>query len=1299
MKVKNKKIYLTVCSLLMLVSIAMSVYIGFAPKNVLAENAVVEYIATDTETKSAWETAGYGAEGYLIFGVNDSNKPAVYSNMYTEQGNDGKTEITLYKNTGNDYYYDSSLTTTDSTAPISKFVVNGQSAWQTISAYWADQPDLYIPGTETTYPVRMHNNHDGDAYHDLGVGFSLTATEKTYVTVYVLDWSKKVSSSNAITVGLFSGIQSSTVYAYGATSVETMEERYGEALEKTTVTSQGAYVTFVIEGAGNYQIVAYYDNEGTSSTTLTPMITGLFFDDERPAVKGRYFATDTETKSAWETAGYGTEGYLIFGVNDNNKPSAYSNMYTEQGNDGKTEITLHKNTDNDYYYDSSLTTTDSTAPISKFVVNGQSAWQTISAYWADQPDLYAPGTQTLESVRMHNNHDGDAYHDLGVGFSLTATEKTYVTVYVLDWSKKVSSSNAITVGLFSGIQSTTVYAYGATSVETIKERYGVPLSTTTVTSQGAYVTFVIEGAGNYQIVAYYDNEGTSSTTLTPMITGLFFDKDGFEEEIVTPTIEAVVDTETKSAWESAGYGTEGYIIFGTDSSNAKVGYSNMYTKQGNDGKTPISLYKHGDNTIYYEELGKTTDSTAPISELVMLGHVWANFTPAGRNSYLYKPGTTEQSHVRLQNTNTSPNRDMGLAFSLRAEKTLYTSVYVTDMQLEWGVVDHTANPITVAIYKTQSLLHTPANDHNGGGVNTNRLVDDYYGTPLGKVALTTSSAYVTFELNEPGNYAIVAYYDNDDATKMSPITPSITGLFFDEPEPALPEITTSVFVDTTSKSAWEANGYGSDGYLVLGGVKAYSNMYTEQGNDGKTEISLHKNGDNSIYYNSTLKSTDSTAPISGFVVNGSSAWEVPTGTHWVGQPDLYIPGTETTYPVRLHNNIAGPYKDFGLGFTLRETEKIYVTVYVLDWEKKVSESLPITVGLYSGIKNTTVYGYGNNTATTVDEHYGTALVETTVTTQGAYVTFAIEGAGNYQIVAYYDNQGTSNASIAPMLTGLFFDKEIYPEVTSTSLSLEGDIGVNYYVGARGQDLTGGYLQVKYANGNIQQVPVPDRNTDGTYKFQVKIAAKDYAAKMKVRLFDKDGNAISKAFTYSAASYVKSILSAGAAVYGEKLVALATALDDYGKAAENLFYGESNTFTADLSAVTTSTLTEHKFSVSGSLPAGVKLSDFSLSLKSTTSLKIYFTAETLEGVVCKVNGAEVEPKATGVANEYCIVIENISAKDLDTNYVVSIGGYQLTLNTLSYSLRALEYSSNASLKTAMQALYLYNQAANAYFEEV
>ena len=1052
MKVKNKKIALAVCSLLAMASIVGGAYSVSNVQDVAAEAVVAKYVETDTETKSAWESAGYGTEGYLIMGANASGKAAAYSNMYTAQGNNGKTEITMTRGGDTYWYYDSACTiSTDSTAPISGFMLNGSSIWQ--NGNQSKTSYLYIPGTETTYPGRIHNNMTS-VYRDFGLGFNLRETEKTYVSVYVSDYNAKASESLPITVGLYSGIKTATIQGFSSGGVvdrtTSMTDHYGTALAETTLTTgAGAYVTFAIEGAGDYQIVAYYNNQDASTdSSIIPMFSGLFFDkdgfEEEIITPTIEVSLDTETQSAWESAGYGTDGYMVFGVNTSNKPAVYSDMYTKQGNDGKTEITLNKKSDNSYYYDAALTkSTDSTAPISSLVVNGSSAWQApTGTYWTNQPDLYIPGTETTYPVRLHNNMAG-LYSDFGIGFTLTTTEKIYVTAYILDWSKQVSSTNAITVGLYSSIKSTTVYGYGNNTATTLVDHYGKPLVTTTVTSQGTYVTFAIEEAGDYQIVAYYDNESTSNATVTPMI----------------------------------------------------------------------------------------------------------------------------------------------------------------------------------------------------------------------------------------------------------------TGLFFDEPEPALPEITTSVFVDITSKSAWEANGYGSDGYLVLGGVKAYSNMYTEQGNDGKTEISLYRHGNNSIYYDSTMKSTDSTAPISGFVVNGSSAWQVPTGTHWVGQPDLYIPGTETTYPVRLHNNHDNdPYRDFGLGFTLRETGKIYVTVYVLDWNKQVSVDEPITVGLFSGIQTGTTWGYDGD-QDVFEEHYGTALLETTVTTQGAYVTFAIEGAGNYQIVVYHKNLDTSTAApIAPMITGLFFDKEIYPEVTSTSLSLDGDIGVNYYVGARGQDLAGGYLQVKYANGNIQQVPVPDRNTDGTYKFQVKIAAKDYATKMKVRLFDKDGNAISKAFTYSAASYVKSILSAGAAVYGEKLVALATALDDYGKAAENLFYGESNTFTADLSTVTTSTLTAHKFSVSGSLPVGVKLSDFSLSLKSTTSLKIYFTAESLDGIVCKVGDTEVAPEATGAANEYCIVIENINAKDLDTNYVVSIGGYQLTLNTLSYSLRALEYSSNASLKTAMQALYLYNQAANAYFEE-
>ena len=772
-----------------------------------------------------------------------------------------------------------------------------------------------------------------------------------------------------------------------------------------------------------------------------------------------------------------------------------------------------------------------------------------------------------------------------------------------------------------------------------------------------------------------------------------------------------VDTETKSAWEDAGYGTDGYLLLGAQ---AKA-YSDMYTEtDGNDGTAELSLYRKGNGFIYYDSTEKLADSTAPISTFLVNGSFkWETYSDVTAFPYLYKPDTESPYPIRLYNNMNGCYNDLGVGFVLRETEKIRVSAYI----LEWQKKVSESTPITVGLYQYKNI----EGEYGLRGQTTNaftsgiqKTMEEHYGTPLAETTITSQGAYVTFEIEGAGNYQIVAYYDNE-GTSTAPIRPMPAGLFFDkvkaEEEPEVPNTgfqpttpvapTEKVLVDTTSKSAWEANGYGTDGYLVFGGQKTYSDMYTEQGNDGKTEISLYVKGNRSVYYDATEKSTDSTAPISGFVVNGSSEWK--DGSEWTGsggyfanQPDLYIPGTETGYPVRMHNNHNNdPYRAIGIGFTLRETEKIYVTAYVLDWSKAVSANKPITVGLFKNIQTNTSWGYDND-QDVFEDHYGTALLETTVTSQGAYVTFAIEGKGNYQIVAYHKNSDIATASpVTPMITGLFFDKEMCAEVTSTSLSLEGDIGVNYYVGAHGQDLTDAILQVEYPNGTFDQVSATSQNADGTYKFQVKVAAKDYAAKMKACLFTEDGTTLSRVFEYSAADYVASVLKAGASVYGEKLVALVTALDDYGKAAANLFYAQENTFTADLSSVTLDTLGDYQFALVGDLPTGVALTDFSLSLQSTTSLKIYFTATSLSGVVCKVDGTAVTPVKTG-ANEYCIEIENINAKDLDTNLVVSIGDCTLTLNTLSYAYRALEYSSNANLKTAMQALYLYNQAANVYF---
>ena len=890
MMAKMKRFWLTACSVLAMVSIVCGICSISSSKNASANSAKATYVKTDTITKSAWETAGYGTNGYLVFGVNDSNKPAVYSNMYTSQGNDGKTEITLYKHTDNSYYYDSNLTTTDSTAPISKFVVNGQSAWQQIApTYWVDQPDLYAPGTTTLESVRMHNNHDGDPYHDLGIGFTLTATEKTYVSVYVLDWSKKVSSTAPITVGLFSGIKATTVYGYGNNAAETMQDQYGEALVKTTVMNQGAYVTFAIEGAGDYQIVAYYDNADPVYTAapITPMLTGLFFDSEEGESGGNDDMTespvnnvlvDNKTKSAWEKGGYGKAGYMVFGANASNKPTVYSNMYTEQGNDGKTEITLNKKGDNTYYYDTDLTkSTDSNAPISSLVVNGSCAWQqAANTYWVSQPDLYIPGTETYYPVRLHNNINEDPYHDLGIGFELTATEKTYVSVYVLDWAKRINDSNKITVGLFSGIKSTTFRGYGSNTATTFEEHYGVSLLETTVATQGAYVTFAIEGAGKYQIVAYYDsNDLNEAAPVTAMITGLFFDTEipnAQKENVIIPGEGEYVGYEAKytgADWERLGYGTDGYVVYYTEDDATYKAYTKGIYKNA-DGSDYTGLVTYSDAVKEAHNEWKA-DKELSGKIITRYANAFGEFSTIASKSWkddfttgvLTIPGTTTPTWTRISTPRYEG--DGATAFTIPAsafEK--YDAIDVTVFHTTaFGPTDKAAN-FKTALFNMYDC---------GNGDNANTMSGYLLSSATIQLEVNTP-LYVTYRITSPGDYTIFLMSDDENVVRAT-----TTGIFFDYVTGIMSNITYEVDGGTHSNPSTYVEGTllpltdaSKDGYTFDG-------WYTDsEFNNKVTEISVDTTGDITIY-----------AKFNRIYQTFNITYELDGGTH--SNPATYTEGT------------------------------------------------------------------------------------------------------------------------------------------------------------------------------------------------------------------------------------------------------------------------------------------------------------------------------------------------------------------------------------------------------------------------
>ena len=107
------------------------------------------------------------------------------------------------------------------------------------------------------------------------------------------------------------------------------------------------------------------------------------------------------------------------------------------------------------------------------------------------------------------------------------------------------------------------------------------------------------------------------------------------------------------------------------------------------------------------------------------------------------------------------------------------------------------------------------------------------------------------------------------------------------------------------------------------------------------------------------------------------------------------------------------------------------------------------------------------------------------------------------------------------------------------------------------------------------------------------------------------------------------------------------------------------------------------------------------LKSTTAIRLYFTLGEGEigNYTFKLGNKAVTPVET--ADGWMIEIANISAKDLDKVYTVTVSSSAGTIVTvkycgLSYVYKVLDTSSDAKLIDLAKGIYLYNQAADAYF---
>ena len=130
------------------------------------------------------------------------------------------------------------------------------------------------------------------------------------------------------------------------------------------------------------------------------------------------------------------------------------------------------------------------------------------------------------------------------------------------------------------------------------------------------------------------------------------------------------------------------------------------------------------------------------------------------------------------------------------------------------------------------------------------------------------------------------------------------------------------------------------------------------------------------------------------------------------------------------------------------------------------------------------------------------------------------------------------------------------------------------------------------------------------------------------------------------------------------------------------------------------LAPYALTTSGEKPAGVTGANIMVAFDTDNTLRITFKTDgskPLSDYTFLLDGTATVPKKSG-KNEY-LQVKNIAAPNLDTAHTFTITDgtdtYTVTASALSYGYTSVK-NGNAERQNLGKALYLYNQAADAYF---
>ena len=283
-----------------------------------------------------------------------------------------------------------------------------------------------------------------------------------------------------------------------------------------------------------------------------------------------------------------------------------------------------------------------------------------------------------------------------------------------------------------------------------------------------------------------------------------------------------------------------------------------------------------------------------------------------------------------------------------------------------------------------------------------------------------------------------------------------------------------------------------------------------------------------------------------------------------------------------------------------------------------------------------------------------------------------------------------------------------------SITLDGSIGVNFYVELTDELLASETAEMIFTvpNGSktdTQTLLVKDVIADESnkvsigsktyYKFRCSISAKDMASEITAQLVD--GESKGKEYTYSVKDYAEYLLAHPEVEEYANAAPLVKAMLNYGAASQTYFSIEgtaANAALTDEEKALDNVTIPAKFEYDGNaaLPEGVTFEGATLSLKSETTLSLYFKG-LADSTEFTCDGKTVETAKNG---KYVVArIRGIKANELEKDFTVTFADNSVKYNVMTYCYNVLNDGTvGENLQNVCKALYRYAEAANAYFGE-